>query len=60
MRSEATARRRDLSALDALAERVRPVTLTREQRLPVLPALEGLLPGEGLRRGSTVGVGAVA
>src|SRR3546814_20298577 len=39
MRSEATARRRDLSALDALAERVRPVTLTREQRLPVLPEI---------------------
>lgn len=43
--------------LAALAERVRPVTLTREQRLPVLPALEGLLPGAGLRRGSTVSVG---
>ena len=44
-------------ALDQLAERVRPVTLTREQRLPVLPALEGLLPGGGLRRGATVSVG---
>ena len=40
-----------------LAERVRPVTLTREQRLPVLPVLEGLLPGAGLRRGATVSVG---
>jgi hypothetical protein len=43
--------------LGELAERVRPVTLTREQRLPVLPALEALLPGGGLRRGATVSVG---
>jgi hypothetical protein len=42
--------------LEELAERVRPVTLTREQRLPVLPALEALLPGGGLRRGATVSV----
>lgn len=48
------------SVLGELAERVRPVTLTREQRLPVLPALEGLLPGAGLRRGATVAVGAAA
>ncbi len=48
------------SALGELAERVRPVTLTREQRLPVLPALEALLPGAGLRRGATVAVGAAA
>jgi hypothetical protein len=41
-----------------LAERVRPVTLTREQRLPVLPALADLLPQAGLRRGSTVAVDA--
>ena len=46
-----------LDQLGELAERVRPVTLTREQRLPVLPALEGLLPGGGLRRGATVSVG---
>lgn len=46
-----------LSTLGELAERVRPVTLTREQRLPVLPALEGLLPGAGLRRGATVSIG---
>lgn len=46
-----------LDALGELAERVRPVTLTREQRLPVLPALEGLLPGAGLRRGATVSIG---
>ena len=44
------------SDLGELAERVRPVTLTREQRLPVLPALEDLLPGGGLRRGATVSV----
>jgi hypothetical protein len=46
-----------LDALGELAERVRPVTLTRERRLPVLPALEGLVPGGGLRRGTTVSVG---
>jgi hypothetical protein len=45
-----------LDQLGTLAERVRPVTLTREQRLPVLPALEGLVPGGGLRRGVTVSV----
>ncbi len=49
-----------LSELRELAERVRPVTLTREQRLPVLPVLEGLLPGAGLRRGATVSVGSTA
>jgi hypothetical protein len=45
------------AALGELAEQVRTVTLAREQRHPVLPALEGLLPGGGLRRGSTVAVG---
>jgi hypothetical protein len=49
-----------LSDLGELAERVRPVTLHREQRLAVLPALDGLLPGGGLRRGSTVSVGSSA
>jgi len=44
-------------ALGELAERVRPVTLTREQRLPVPSALEPLLPGGGLRRGATVSIG---
>ena len=44
--------------LDALAERVRPVTLARDRQLPVLPPLEPLLPGGGLRRGATVAVGA--
>lgn len=56
MRRAAAESRPDLSTLGALAERVRPVTLTREQRLPVIPALEPLLPGGGLRRGSTVSV----
>lgn len=60
MRSEAAQRRLEHGDLAALAERVRPVTLTREQRLPVLPALEALLPGAGLRRGTTVSVGAAA
>ncbi|MFL6205752.1 MAG: hypothetical protein ACJ739_10425 [Acidimicrobiales bacterium] len=46
--------------LATLAERVRPVTLTREHRLPVLPALEGLVPGGGLRRGATVSVATTA
>jgi len=44
------------TALDALAERIRPLALRREDHLPVLPALTSLLPGEGLRRGTTVGV----
>lgn len=42
--------------LDELGERVRPTTLAREQRLPLLTALEPLVPGAGLRRGSTLAV----
>ena len=45
-------------AVAALAERVRPTDLARDRRLPVLPAFEGLLPPSGLRRGTTVAVGA--
>jgi hypothetical protein len=45
-------------ALEGLAERVQPVALAREQRLPVAAPLEPLLPG-GMRRGSTVAVTAV-
>jgi hypothetical protein len=45
-----------LSDLGVMAERIRPVTLAREQRLPLLSALEPLLPGSGLRRGATVAV----
>lgn len=44
------------SGLVTLGERVRPTTLAGEQRLAVLPALEPLLPGAGLRRGSTLSV----
>jgi len=43
--------------LPLVAARTRPVALAREALLPVLPALEGLLPEPGLRRGTTVGVG---
>jgi hypothetical protein len=46
------------ATLGALAERIRPVTLAREQRLPVAPALGALLPRGGLRRGSVVSVSA--
>jgi hypothetical protein len=42
----------------ALAERVRPVDLAGDRRLPVLPAFEVLLPASGLRRGTTVAVDA--
>lgn len=45
------------AALSELAEHVRPATLAGEQRWPVLLALEALLPGSGLRQGSTVAVG---
>jgi hypothetical protein len=44
------------SALADLAARVQPTMLAREQCLPVLPALEPLLPGADLRRGATVSV----
>jgi hypothetical protein len=40
-----------------VGERVRPVTLSKDQTLPVLPTLATLLPG-GLRRGSAVAVAA--
>lgn len=39
-----------------LVGRIRPVTLAHEQVLPVLPALEGLVPWGGLKRGATVGI----
>lgn len=39
-----------------LAEQVRPTTLARDRQLPVLPVLEGLLPGGALRRGATLSV----
>jgi hypothetical protein len=40
--------------LEELAQPIRPVTLAREQLLPVPRALERLLPDGGLRRGGTV------
>jgi hypothetical protein len=43
-------------ALAELARRVRPVSLAGEQRLEVIPALSGLVPGGGIRRGSTTSV----
>lgn len=43
-------------APSGLPEPVRPVSLAGQRLLPVLPALAGLLPGGGLRRGSTVSV----
>jgi hypothetical protein len=42
----------------ALGERVRPTDLARDRRLPVLPALDDLLPASGLRRGTTAAVDA--
>jgi len=44
------------AAAPELKNLVRPVSLARERTLPVLPALEDLLPEGGLRRGSTVAV----
>jgi hypothetical protein len=40
-----------------LADAVRPVALAADRLLPVPPALAGLLPEGGLRRGTTVGIG---
>lgn len=42
------------AALAALDARLRPNVLAEQQRLPVLAALEPLIPGAGLRRGSTL------
>jgi len=44
------------AAAPELKNLARPVSLARERTLPVLPALAGLLPEGGLRRGSTVTV----
>jgi hypothetical protein len=47
--------------LREIAGRVAPVALAGEQLLPVVPALERLFPGQGMRRGTVVGVtGSVA
>lgn len=45
-----------MAARGELAELIRPVTMAGERRLPVLSALDGLVPGGGLRRGSTLSV----
>jgi hypothetical protein len=42
---------------DTMSGLIRPMALAHERLLPVLPALAGLLPEGGLRRGSTVLVG---
>ena len=44
------------AALEGLHERIRPLALAKEQRLPVLPALEPLLPLGALQRGTTVAI----
>jgi hypothetical protein len=44
------------AALEVLGERIRPMVLAREQVLPVPEPFAPLLPGTGLRRGSTVSV----
>lgn len=45
-----------VAALTELAQRIQPVSLAREQTLPVLGPLERLLPVGALERGSTVAV----
>ena len=42
----------------SLASRARPVSSSRDQILPLLPALIPLLPGGGLQRGAVITVGA--
>jgi hypothetical protein len=53
---------RMINGAAALAELVRPASRTAEEGLhrilPVVPELTGLLPGRGLRRGSTVALAA--
>lgn len=46
--------------LAEVAARMQPTVLARAQRLPLLPALERLIPGGGLRRGSTLSVDGMA
>lgn len=48
-------RAQQVEHLRSLVDRTRPVSLAEQRVLPVLPALEPLLPG--LRRGTVVGVG---
>jgi hypothetical protein len=49
-----------LTRLRTLVERTRPVSTADQRVLPVLPAIEELLPARGLRRGSLVLVDGVA
>ena len=53
---------RMINGAAALAELIRPASSTDEpgihRMLPVLPELSSLLPGRGLRRGSTVAIAA--
>jgi hypothetical protein len=49
-----------LPELREIAGRVAPVALAGEQRLPVLPVLEGLFPRKGLQRGTVVAVSSVS
>ena len=46
----------DLPELREIAGRVAPVALAGEQKLPVLPVLEGLFPRKGLQRGTVIAV----
>lgn len=45
-----------VARLRALVDRTRPVSMADQRTLPVLRALEDLLPGRALQRGSTIGV----
>ncbi|HEY5246411.1 MAG TPA: hypothetical protein VIJ60_12145 [Acidimicrobiales bacterium] len=55
MFATSTRRRLDPGALQALSDRVRPISTARAQRLPAAPSLRALLPA-GLRRGTAIGV----
>ena len=44
--------------IDDLAGRIRPTDLARDRSVAVLPPFDALLPASGLRRGTTVAVGA--
>ncbi len=41
-------------SLAVLAERARPTSSSQSQLLPVIPPLQGLFPGGGLRRGTSI------
>jgi hypothetical protein len=51
-----TVRKGDAEALARALETARPVSLAAQHVLPVAPALEDLLPWQGLARGSTIAV----